>query len=100
MQMCHQWRRLDVGHFVVLIDTLTWRPPRAAWPGRSEAGEFHDRYELHVEGQSSSRTLAMKGPSIELSTLIVSAIITLVLGEWWHWVPVIAAIVVVRVLRR
>ena len=42
----------------------------------------------------------MKCPSIEVSALIASAIITLVLGEWWHWVPVIAAIVVVHVLSR
>ncbi len=42
----------------------------------------------------------MKSPSIELSALVVSAIVTLVLGEWWHWVPVIAAIVVFRVLSR
>ena len=42
----------------------------------------------------------MKSSSTEASALVVSAIITLVLGEWWHWVPVIAAIVVVRVLRR
>jgi hypothetical protein len=42
----------------------------------------------------------MKSPSIEVSARVVSAIITLALGEWWHWVPVIAAIVVVRVLRR
>ena len=50
--------------------------------------------------QSSSRRLAMKSPSIEVSALVVSAIITLVFREWWHWVPVIAAIVVVRILRR
>ncbi len=37
----------------------------------------------------------MKSPSIE-----VSAIITIVSGEWLHWVPVIAAIVVVRVFLR
>jgi hypothetical protein len=42
----------------------------------------------------------MKSPSLEVSALAVSVIITLALGEWWHWVPVIAAIVVVRVLRR
>jgi hypothetical protein len=42
----------------------------------------------------------MKSPSIEASALVVSAIITLALGEWWHWVPVIAAIVVSHVLRR
>ncbi len=47
-----------------------------------------------------SRGLSMKNPSIELSALVVSAIVTLVLGEWWHWVPVIAAIVVFRVLSR
>ncbi len=41
----------------------------------------------------------MKSPSIEVSALVVSAIITLALGEWWHWVPVIAAILVVHVLR-
>jgi hypothetical protein len=42
----------------------------------------------------------MKSPSIELSALVTSAIITLLLGEWWHWAAVIAAIVVVRVLRK
>jgi hypothetical protein len=42
----------------------------------------------------------MKGPSIEISAIFVSAIITFVFGEWWHWVPVIAAILVVHVLRR
>ena len=42
----------------------------------------------------------MKSPSIEFSALVVSAVITHVLGQWWHWVPVIAAIVVVHVLRR
>jgi hypothetical protein len=42
----------------------------------------------------------MKCPSIEVSALVASAIIALVLGEWWHWVPVIAAIVVVHVLLR
>ncbi len=42
----------------------------------------------------------MKSPSIEVSALVVSAIITLALGEWLHWVPVIAAIVLVHVLRR
>jgi hypothetical protein len=42
----------------------------------------------------------MKSPSIEFSALVASAIITLVVGEWWHWVAVIAAIVVVRILRR
>ena len=42
----------------------------------------------------------MKGPSIEISAVVVSAIITLAFGEWWHWVPVIAAIVVVRALRQ
>jgi hypothetical protein len=42
----------------------------------------------------------MKSPSIEVSALVVSAIITLVSGEWLHWVPVIAAIVVVRVFLR
>jgi hypothetical protein len=42
----------------------------------------------------------MKSPSIEVSALVVSAIITLVVGEWWHWVAVIAAIVVFHVLRR
>ena len=31
----------------------------------------------------------MKSPSIEVSALVASAIITLVSGEWWHWVPVI-----------
>jgi hypothetical protein len=40
----------------------------------------------------------MKSPSIEFSALVASAIITLVVGEWWHWVAVIAAFVVVRVL--
>jgi hypothetical protein len=29
----------------------------------------------------------MKSPSIEVSALVVSAIITLALGEWLHWVP-------------
>jgi hypothetical protein len=33
----------------------------------------------------------MKGPSIEVSVLVVSAIITLAIWEWWHWVAVIAA---------
>jgi hypothetical protein len=42
----------------------------------------------------------MKSPSIEVSALVVSAIITIAVGEWWHWVPVIAAIVVVHTLRR
>jgi hypothetical protein len=42
----------------------------------------------------------MKSLSIEVSALVVSAIITLALGEWLHWVPVILAIVVVHVLRR
>jgi hypothetical protein len=42
----------------------------------------------------------MKSPSIEVSALVASAIITLVVGELWHWVPVIAAILVVHVLRR
>jgi hypothetical protein len=42
----------------------------------------------------------MKSPSIELSALVVSAIIMLALGEWWHWIPAIAAIAVVHVLRR
>jgi hypothetical protein len=42
----------------------------------------------------------MKSPRIEVWALVVSAIITLVFGEWWHWVAVIAAIVVVLVLRR
>jgi len=42
----------------------------------------------------------MKCPSIEVSALVASAIITLVVGEWWHWVPVIVAIVVVHILRR
>ena len=42
----------------------------------------------------------MKSPSIEVSVLVVSAIITLAIGEWWHWVAVIAAIVVFHVLRR
>jgi hypothetical protein len=42
----------------------------------------------------------MKSPSIEVSAIVASAIITLVLGEWRHWAPVIAAIVVVRVLRK
>jgi hypothetical protein len=42
----------------------------------------------------------MKSPSIAVSALVVSAIITLAHGEWWHWVPVIAAIVVSHVLRR
>ena len=43
----------------------------------------------------------MKSPSIEVSALVVSVIIIRsVLGEWWHWVPVIAAIVVVGILRR
>ncbi|HET6323611.1 MAG TPA: hypothetical protein VFG04_02830 [Planctomycetaceae bacterium] len=42
----------------------------------------------------------MKSPSLEVSALVVSAMITLALAEWWHWVPVIAAIVVVHVLRR
>jgi hypothetical protein len=42
----------------------------------------------------------MKGPSIDVSAVVASAIITLTFGEWWHWVPVIAAIVVVRVLLR
>ena len=40
----------------------------------------------------------MKSPSIEFSALVASAILTLALGEWWHWVAVIAAFVVVRVL--
>jgi hypothetical protein len=52
-----------------------------------------DRSILHRESY-------MKNPSIEVSALAVSAIITLALGEWWHWVAVIAAIVVVHVLRR
>jgi uncharacterized membrane protein YjjB (DUF3815 family) len=42
----------------------------------------------------------LKSPSIEVSAFVASAIITLVSGEWWHWVPVIAAIVAVRVLRK
>jgi hypothetical protein len=42
----------------------------------------------------------MKSPSIEVAALVASAIITLVVGEWWHWVAVIGAIVVVRILRR
>jgi hypothetical protein len=41
----------------------------------------------------------MKSPSIEVSAVIVSAIITLALGEWWHWLPVIAALIVLHVLR-
>jgi len=42
----------------------------------------------------------LKSPSIEVSALVVSAIITLVLEEWWHWVVAIGAIVVVHVLLR
>ena len=42
----------------------------------------------------------MKSPSIEVSALFVSAIITLVSGEWWHWLAVIAAIVAVHILRK
>jgi hypothetical protein len=42
----------------------------------------------------------MKSPSIEVSALVVSAIITLVSGEWRHWVAVIAGIVAVRVLSK
>jgi hypothetical protein len=51
-------------------------------------------------GQTSLRSRLMKCPSIEVSALVASAIITLVVGEWWHWVPVIVAIVVVHILRR
>ena len=48
----------------------------------------------------SHRESYVKSPSIEVSALVVSAIITLGIGEWLHWIPVIAAIVVVHVLRR
>jgi predicted histidine transporter YuiF (NhaC family) len=48
----------------------------------------------------SHRESYMKRPSIEVSALVVSAIITLAIGEWWHLVPVIAAIVVVHVSTR
>jgi len=45
-----------------------------------------------------SRSLNRKGPIIEDSALVAPATITLVFDEWWHWVAVNAAIVVVRVL--
>ena len=41
----------------------------------------------------------MKSPSIATCAIVVSSIVTLVLGEWWHWVPVIAAILVLHVPR-
>jgi len=50
--------------------------------------------------QTFSGSLTVKTPSIEISALVVSLIITLVSGEWWHWVAVIAAIVVVRVFKK
>jgi hypothetical protein len=36
----------------------------------------------------------MKAPGIAASAVIVAIIITLVTGEVWHWVAIIAAIVV------
>ena len=36
----------------------------------------------------------MKAPGIAASALIVAVIITLVTGEVWHWLAIIAAIVV------
>jgi hypothetical protein len=97
-----RWPPLDEDHARLLIDELTPRPPRIVSPGRPTVGELRDRHELSEGpvGRSSSRTLAMKSPSIEVSALVASAIITLLSGEWWHWVAVIAAIVVVRVLRK
>jgi hypothetical protein len=42
----------------------------------------------------------MKAPGIAASAVIVGIIITLLTGEWWHWVAVIAAIVVGSVFVR
>jgi len=64
--------------------------PGQSWPFRFS---LPDRSIIHQESD-------MKSPSIELSALVVSATITLALGEWLHWFPVITAIVVVHVLRR
>jgi hypothetical protein len=48
----------------------------------------------------STGVLHEKSEHRGLSVLVVSAIMTLAVGEWWHWVAVIAAIVVFHVLRR
>jgi hypothetical protein len=102
MRLGHRWRRRDVGHFRLLIDELTRGPSRMA-------GEVRGRRSSRSAGKVGWRTgqidaaygsLALKSPSIEVSALVASAIITLVSGEWWRWVPVMAAILVVHVLRR
>jgi hypothetical protein len=46
------------------------------------------REEMRARPDRESRLWesCLKSPSIELWALVVSAIITLALGEWWHWV--------------
>ena len=62
-------------------------------PGRRISHEFSGRPGGPIAFKDSRDEMS----SIELSALVVSAIITLVLGECWHWVPVIAASLVVHV---
>jgi hypothetical protein len=76
-------------------------PPTRSWSPRSPHPRARVFFRFSLPDGSIIRPEAyMKGPSTEVSAVVVSAIITLALGEWSHWVPVIAAIVVSHVLRR
>jgi hypothetical protein len=44
--------------------------------------------------------MTVKSPSIATCAIVVSVIVTLELGEWWHWVAVIAAILTLHVPRQ
>jgi hypothetical protein len=103
MRAYRQRRRLDVGRTYwgrsASTEGLPGRFGREGPPSVRSTVGTHPQVEGRA-GQSSSRSLATKCPSIEVSALVASAIITLVVGEWWHWVPVIAAIVVIHVLRK
>ena len=54
----------------------------------------------YVAFSRPQKVLVLTATNNRSHILIVSVIITFVSKEWWHWLAVIAAIVVVRVLRK
>jgi hypothetical protein len=53
--------------------------------GEATGRRFPDGNEIQVQdrvGRSFSKSFTIKSPSIEVSALVASAIITLVAGEW------------------
>jgi hypothetical protein len=54
-----------------------------------------------LRAQSWRQTrVTLKSPSTEISAIFVSILFTIVFSEWWHWIAVLAAILVIRFLSR